>query len=61
MTDTLRPYGLDSRPVPFPIDPLPHAMLWSAQRGRDPEIAWLRDQLRPIVKSKFAGASSSRR
>jgi LysR family transcriptional activator of mexEF-oprN operon len=61
MTDTLRPYGLDARPVPFPIDPLPHAMLWSAQRGRDPEIAWLRDQLRPIVKSTFAGASSSRR
>src|SRR5215813_58290 len=61
MADTLRPYGLDSRPVPFPIDPLPHAMLWSAQRGPDPEIAWLRDQLRPIVKSKFAGASPSRR
>jgi DNA-binding transcriptional LysR family regulator len=61
MTDTLRPYGLDSRPVPFPIDPLPHAMLWSGQRGRDPEIAWLRDQLRPIVKSKFAGFSSSSR
>jgi DNA-binding transcriptional LysR family regulator len=61
MADTLRPYGLDWRPVPFPIDPLPHAMLWSAQRGRDPEIAWLRDQLRPVVKSKFASASSSRR
>jgi DNA-binding transcriptional LysR family regulator len=61
MTDTLRPYGLDSRPVPFPIDPLPHAMLWSAQRGRDPEIIWLRDQLRPIVKSTFAGAPSARR
>ena len=61
MTDTLRPYGLDSRSVPFPIDPLPHAILWSAQRGRDPEIAWLRDQLRPIVKSKFAGGSPSRR
>jgi len=61
MADTLRPYGLDWRPVPFPIDPLPHAMLWSAQRGRDPALAWLRDQLRPVVKSKFANASSSRR
>lgn len=61
MVDTLRPYGLECRPVPFPIDPLPHAMLWSAQRGRDPEIAWLRDQLRPIVKSKFASISPSRR
>jgi DNA-binding transcriptional LysR family regulator len=61
MADTLRPYGLDWRPVPFPIDPLPHAMLWSAQRSRDPEIAWLRDQLRPVVKNKFASGSLSRR
>jgi DNA-binding transcriptional LysR family regulator len=61
MTDTLRPYGLDSRPVPFPIDPLRHAMLWSTRRGNDSEIAWLRDRLRPIVKSKFAGASLSRK
>jgi DNA-binding transcriptional LysR family regulator len=61
MADTLRPYGLDWRPVPFPIDPLPHAMLWSTQRGRDPEIAWLRGQLRPVVKNKFASGSLSRR
>jgi DNA-binding transcriptional LysR family regulator len=61
VTDTLRQYGLESRPVPFPIDPLPHAMLWSARRGSDPEIAWLRDRLRPIVKSKFAGSSGPRK
>ena len=61
MTDTLRPYGLESRPVPFSIDPLPHAMLWSARRGSDPEIAWLRDRVRPIVKSKFAGSSGPRK
>jgi hypothetical protein len=36
-------------------------MLWSAQRSRDPEIAWLRDQLRPVVKNKFASGSLSRR
>lgn len=53
VADTLRPYGLDSRPVPFAIDPLPHAMLWSTRRGSDPAIAWLRDRLRPIVKSQF--------
>src|SRR5262249_41555272 len=61
MADSLRQYGLDSRPVPFPIDPLPHAMLWSTRRGSDPEIAWLRDRLRPIVNSKFTGASSPRK
>jgi len=53
MFDTLRQYGLATRHVPFSIDPLPHAMLWSAGRSNDPEIAWLRDRLRPIVKSKF--------
>jgi DNA-binding transcriptional LysR family regulator len=61
MTDTLRPYGLDSRPVPISIDPPPHAMLWSTRRGSDPEIAWLRDRLRPIMKSKFAGSSGPRK
>jgi hypothetical protein len=28
-------------------------MLWSAGRSNDPEITWLRDRLRPIVKSKL--------
>jgi LysR family transcriptional regulator, mexEF-oprN operon transcriptional activator len=53
MLDTFRQYGLESRHVPFSIAPLPHAMLWSAGRSNDPEITWLRDRLRPIVKSKF--------
>ena len=48
-------YGLESRHVPFPIAPMPHAMLWSAGRSNDPEIRWLRDRLAPIVKSEFAG------
>ena len=54
MADTLRPYGLESRPVPFSIAPMPHSMLWSAARSNDPEIRWLRDRLSPIVKSQFA-------
>jgi DNA-binding transcriptional LysR family regulator len=54
MADTVRPFGLDSRRVPFSIDPIPHAMLWSAARSRDPEITWLRNRLRPIVKRSFA-------
>ena len=48
-------YSLGSRHVPFPIAPMPHAMLWSAGRSHDPEIRWLRDRLAPIVKSEFAG------
>jgi DNA-binding transcriptional LysR family regulator len=54
MADTLRPFGLESRRVPFAIDPIPHAVLWSAGRAKDPEITWLRNRLRPIVKSRFA-------
>jgi hypothetical protein len=56
MHDAARPYRLDSRHVPFTIEPLPHALLWSAARGNDPEIAWLRDRLRPLVKAVFATA-----
>jgi DNA-binding transcriptional LysR family regulator len=49
------PYRLESREVPFPIAALPQVMLWNVSRKGDPEIVWLRDRLRPIVKSKFAG------
>lgn len=53
MAETLHPYRLGSREVPFPIEPLPHAMVWSSRRSADPDMTWLRDRLRPIVKSKF--------
>ncbi|HSI02168.1 MAG TPA: LysR substrate-binding domain-containing protein [Reyranella sp.] len=55
MADTTTPFALDSRPVPFAIEALPHALLWSASRAGNPEIAWLRAKLRPIVKRHFAG------
>jgi DNA-binding transcriptional LysR family regulator len=54
MADTTGPFGLDSRPVPFVLEPLPHALLWSASRTGDPETAWLRAKLRPIAKRRFA-------
>jgi DNA-binding transcriptional LysR family regulator len=57
MADTVRPFGLDCRPVPFVIDALPHAMLWSAGRLKDPEISWLRSRLGPMVKRKFASVA----
>jgi LysR family transcriptional activator of mexEF-oprN operon len=53
MAATLHPYRLDSREVPFPIAPLPHAMIWSTGRSSHPEMTWLRDRLRPVVKRKF--------
>jgi LysR family transcriptional regulator, mexEF-oprN operon transcriptional activator len=55
MTETLHAYRLDSREVPFPLPPLPHAVFWCQGRSRDPGLIWLRDRLRPIVKRNFAG------
>jgi DNA-binding transcriptional LysR family regulator len=56
MADTLGPFGLASRRVPFHIEPLPHVLLWSAGRAKDTEIAWLRAWLRPLVRDKFVRA-----
>ncbi len=53
MTETLHAYRLDSTEVPFPLPPLPHAMVWCGGRSRDPALSWLRDRLRPIVKRNF--------
>lgn len=53
MTETLHAYDLDSMEVPFPIAPLPHSMVWCIGRERDPGMIWLRDRLRPLVKSNF--------
>ena len=55
MVETMHAYDLESREVPFPIAPLPHAMVWSTTRSRNPAMNWLRDRLRPIVKRNFAG------
>ncbi|HEX7565831.1 LysR family transcriptional regulator [Bradyrhizobium sp.] len=54
MTETLAAYRLVGMKVPFPIAPLPHAMVWCSGRSRDPGLAWLRERLRPIVKRNFA-------
>jgi DNA-binding transcriptional LysR family regulator len=55
MDETMHAYDLGSKKVPFPIAPLPHVMVWSTTRSRDPAMTWLRDRLRPIVKRNFAG------
>jgi DNA-binding transcriptional LysR family regulator len=54
MKDAQRAYRLDSVEVPFPLPPLPHAMVWCTGRSRDGGLNWLRDRLKPIVKRYFA-------
>jgi DNA-binding transcriptional LysR family regulator len=54
MLDAARQYRIDSRHGPFALAPLPHALLWNAGRARDPEVAWLRERLRPLVQATFA-------
>jgi hypothetical protein len=55
MTETAHAYRLDRAEVPFPIAPLPHAMVWGSAGNRDPAAAWLRNRLGPIAKRNFAG------
>jgi LysR family transcriptional regulator, mexEF-oprN operon transcriptional activator len=54
MSETMHAYRLDSRAVPFPLPPLPHAMVWCGGRNRDPGLIWLRERLRPVAKRNFA-------
>ena len=35
-------FGIVAKPVPIPIDSLPHVMAWSARQTRDPAIEWIR-------------------
>jgi DNA-binding transcriptional LysR family regulator len=53
MSETMHAYRLDSRAVPFPLPPLPHAMVWCGGRSGDPGLIWLRERLRPIAKRNF--------
>jgi DNA-binding transcriptional LysR family regulator len=53
MANTLGPFGLDWRRVPFAIEPIPHVLLWSAVRADSPELKWLRRRLEPLIKRRF--------
>ena len=53
MANTLSPFRLAWRRVPFAIEPIPHVLLWSAVRADTPELKWLRRRLEPIIKKRF--------
>jgi hypothetical protein len=52
MVGTLDAYGLVGMKVPFPIAPLPHAMVWCSGRNRDPGLGRLRPSSNAILPAK---------
>lgn len=56
MVDASRRYGIASRPVPFSVEPMPHVLVWNASASRDPQIEWLRGQLRAAIDSVFTAS-----
>jgi hypothetical protein len=44
----------EGAPLALAIEPIRHALLWSAARIRDPGITWLHSRLGPLVKRRFA-------
>src|SRR5258708_13337368 len=58
MAETLGPYRLESRQVPFPIAPLPYAMIWSARRKHHSQVTWVRGPVAPIRKNQFTGLAA---
>jgi DNA-binding transcriptional LysR family regulator len=57
LADTLKPFDLDWRRVPFAIEPIPHVLLWSTARSGDPEVGWLRQRLQPLVRRQFSSTT----
>ena len=60
MVDAQERFDLVAKPVPIPIDPLAHSMVWSARMTNDPAIAWLR-QLVGSVLADFLKRADARR
>lgn len=53
MANTVAPFGLASRDVPFAIEPIAHVLVWPAMRAENAEHKWLRRRLEPVTRRKF--------
>lgn len=53
MANTVAPFGLASRDVPFAIEPIAHVLVWPAMRAENAEHKWLRRHLAPIIRRRF--------
>jgi len=47
---------ISTMPVPFPIEPMPHVLLWSARLTKDAEIDWMRGLLRSAIGKVFTAS-----
>ena len=56
MVDAAQRFDVTAMRVPLAIEPLPHALLWSARLANDPALVWLRDHLRCVIAETIAAA-----
>jgi LysR family transcriptional regulator, mexEF-oprN operon transcriptional activator len=54
-------FGLSTSPVPLNLEIRPISMLWPAQSDREPAIAWLRDQVRDLLRPAAARPIKAKR
>jgi DNA-binding transcriptional LysR family regulator len=50
-------FNLVSSPVPLQLEVSPISMVWAAHSDGDPASQWLRDQIKPIIKSLSQSAA----
>jgi DNA-binding transcriptional LysR family regulator len=56
MVDATRRFDVVAMPLPLPIEPLPHVLLWSSRLANDPEIIWLRNLVRRVIAEKLTAS-----
>ena len=63
MHDALERFGLRALPVPFPIEPMPHRLVWSQRLGSDPGLRWLRAHAEQVLRTalKASGVTTGAR
>jgi DNA-binding transcriptional LysR family regulator len=58
LAEAREPFGLSAKPVPIPLEPLPHVIAWSTRQARDPAIEWIR-ALTASVLDEFVNRAES--
>lgn len=60
MVDALDRYGLVAMPVPFPVEPMRHRLIWSRRLDADPAVGWFRGRVREAFVHALARADALR-